>query len=212
MKNMEAQKLVDGRVARMQSFPETADQFCSSGQFEVDDQNRSVVESLCKYVDNNITGNLDIRKGLLLMGTMGTGKTIMMQTLAKLTLKEKFRMISLVNVAEQYNLEGAESFTGFNRHKSAPIHMDDKGKLNHICLDDLGRERPESIYMGARCDVGQHLIYARYNVWKNFKVKTHYTSNICSEPEMIIRYGALAWDRLKEMCNIVIISGESRRK
>ena len=106
MKNMEIQKLADGRIARMQSFPETADQFCSDGIFEVDDQNRSIVENLCKYVDNNITGNLDIRKGLLLMGTMGTGKTIMMQTLAKLTLKEKFRMVSLVNVAEHHKERG----------------------------------------------------------------------------------------------------------
>jgi len=212
MKNMEIQKLQDGRIARMQSFPETADQFCSDGRFIVDGENQEVVDRLCRYIDNNISGTHNINKGILIMGPMGTGKTIMMQTLAKLTLKEKFRMVSLVNIAEQYNLEGADSFANFNRHKSAPIHMDDKGKLNHICLDDLGRERPESIYMGARCDVGQHLIYARYNVWKNFKVKTHFTSNINSEPEMILRYGALAWDRLKEMCNIVIMSGESRRK
>lgn len=212
MKNFEVQKLQDGRIARMQSFPQTADQYCSDGKFIVDGQNQEVVDRLCKYIDNNTSGTHSIKKGILIMGPMGTGKTIMMQALAKLTLTEKFTMISLVNIAEQYNLEGAESFSRLNRHKSEAIHMDDKGKLNHICLDDLGRERSESIYMGARCDVGQHLIYARYNVWKNYGVKTHFTSNINSEPEMIERYGALAWDRLKEMCNIVIMSGESRRR
>ena len=84
-----------------------------------------------------------------------------------------------------------------------------------ICFDDLGQEIPKGNW-GDKSDVMVDVISRIYsskqfNVEHNRFSDFHFTSNLSGQA-FESRYGDMIRDRLREMFNVIIVPGESRRK
>lgn len=149
----------------------------------------------------------DLTKGIYIAGPTGTGKTILLNTLAQYLMIDdvKFR-----------NHQGVKSliYPNFTTIKAA-MYYAEFGDLypflqkHVICFHDLGVEPQESMYMGSRLKVMQTIIQERGDMRG---VITLFTSNNpISDPETEKLYGDRGISRLKKMCNYFELVGEDFR-
>lgn len=131
----------------------------------------------------------------------------MMKALNTMVLNsQSFGVDNIISMAGYYSQKdvGDSMFNDLRK----PYRAD--GKPNHRMCNDLGREIDKSQYMGNIEDVGGRYIFERYEVFQNHRVKTHFTTNMDND-QLLKRYGNLNHDRLKEMCNLIYVGGESHR-
>lgn len=142
------------------------------------------------------------RKGVILIGGVGVGKTALMSALSKVT---DIRMASCRNIVRQYSLKGEESLFPYIQ-----CNVPRSTHNRHWCFDDLGSENLEISHFGSKINVMAELIQDRYMFFKNRGILTHFTSNLPLK-DLKEAYGIRVYDRLKEMVNPVFISSESLR-
>lgn len=173
--------------------------------FVIDNANTKVIDELLKYFFQQ-PGELHPEKGLWIEGDLGTGKTTLMRIFSMLMLKyhKGFLLHPCPDVAVKFT-EGAslDTYTyAVNSYPPHPVAM---------CFDDLGRELIPSCRFGSSLNVMQYILHTRYNIWQKQKIKTFITTNC--DAEMTERlYGNFIRDRRKEMFNILVLPGRSRRK
>ena len=131
------------------------------------------------------------KKGLLLYGPNGTGKT---------TAIEKYAKGKWYGSSIQFCGKVQQSGRGYLQ----------KYTMHDMIIDDLGREDLTVKSFGDEINVMHDLIFIRYEAFKN-GYKTHFTTNL-SFKEIQERYGVAIADRLKEMTSPVEFLGESFRK
>jgi len=141
------------------------------------------------------SSTFDNSKGMFIRGVVGSGKTIMFKMAQR--FKGKRCKIKFINT-----------------EKLAALFEDgqkiDKYLVDEWIFDDLGTEQKANNY-GKGVEIFKRVIEDRYDIWKFNGVRTHFTSN-CSNEILEERYGERAYDRLKEMCNVVKYpSSESKR-
>ena len=137
-----------------------------------------------------------MRKGVAIIGRVGTGKSILLKLAAHCFDEEYFNVPEL---AAEFSISGAESIWS----KISP-----KCAIKDFILDDLGAEQ-ESKHFGNEVPIID-IIYDRYAKWQNFGSRTWIASNLTSA-QMEKRYGTRVVDRLREMCEIIPATGESMR-
>ncbi len=161
-------------------------------------QDKDVYQNLVKYFFD-MESSLDTSKGLLIIGGTGCGKTqvfkAMQQTLFNTSIPS-FRICECINV-EYAIRSGNNVYEDFN--------------YGVVSFDDLGSEQIETVVFGNRVTVMNEILQLRYNSFQRSGLKTHLTSNL-SEAEIESKYGTRIFDRLKEMCNIIIFDWQSFRK
>ena len=187
-------------------FEAAASEYCVGSKFLTNKNNEKVVRELVLYIagDKRFDGNLN--KSIFLCGSKGMGKSIMLKAMNKLLHEnDRYKTDNIVSLAGYYQQIGDVLFNDI----SNGYRKD--GKLNHRMCNDLGREIDKSMYMGNNEDVGARYIFERYEVYQDHKAKTHFTSNMDGK-QLLERYGDLNLDRLKEMCNLIFISGDSFRQ
>lgn len=172
--------------------------------FVVDDRNRGLIGNLFDYFWG-IDGVLDRRKGLWLMGGVGTGKTSLMRLFSEFMRErgEGFRLHICSQIVGEYSSTGNLDLFTYNR----------EGYLGHavpMCFDDLGREPDAGNYFGQRLNVMQHILHVRYSLWQLEGLRTFVTTN-CDAGGVESIYGSFIRDRVREMCNVVVLDGKSRR-
>ena len=153
------------------------------------------------------SNGLNPGKGILLMGNNGVGKTHFMEKFAlanskicwghpKMPTDCQIDDGSADSIRRAYHQHGPELLQQFNHHD--------------LYLDDLGSEvgGPVNLF-GTTVDPIYELIMMRYRIRDQFKtyITTNHTMDQIKE-----RYGYRIWDRLHEMCNILILEGQSRRQ
>lgn len=79
-----------------------------------------------------------------------------------------------------------------------------------MCFDELGREPNPAKYYGTELNVMQHILHIRYSLWQQGGLKTFVTTNFNAK-EIGDLYGDFIRDRRREMFNILVMNGESRR-
>jgi DNA replication protein DnaC len=144
----------------------------------------------------------EARKGLLLYGDAGTGKTLFLTAMFK---PQQFPSASEVVDAFREN-EGDWRRTWFVLCRTS------ESKPRNECplfIDDLGTE-PAGVYFGERRDVIAEAIAARWNDWTANRARTYLTANLTLR-EIEQRYGRRVTDRLADMCEFVEFKGESQR-
>ena len=139
---------------------------------------------------------IDLNKGLLLSGPIGSGKTTLMN-LIKLIAKpdNKFSVKPCRVIRFEFIQDGYEV-----------IHRYSKGKLYQsdtrtFCFDDLGTEKNLK-YFGNECNVMAEILLSRYDLFISKKLKTHITTNL-SASEIEKHYGNRVRSRLREMVNLI---------
>lgn len=155
----------------------------------------------------------DLKKGLLITGNIGTGKTLSMKIMRGIF--KNFGIINTRYIVREYFAEkvptkiidkyGRESFKKNNNG-----HLD-KGQPFVWCFDDFGLENVNVKNFGNEQNIMEEIFLDRYDMFNDFGMKTYATTNLTSQ--MIEdNYGKRVRDRLKECMNYVTLTGESKRK
>lgn len=148
---------------------------------------------------------LDLQKGIMLTGPIGSGKTSLMNLMRFVPPPERnHTMKSCRDVSFEFIQEGYEVIWRYSRmsfNNSAP-------KI--YCFDDLGAEQSLKYY-GNECNVMGEVFLSRYDYFLSHDMITHVTTNFpASELEQL--YGNRVRSRFKEMFNLIFFANSARDK
>ena len=153
-----------------------------------DSENEKFLENIVNYFFTGET-TLDRNKGLMIRGSFGVGKTIILKIIQKMLQQDKkFAYNPSNDVVAQYNIGGDEAIA---------IYKQKKERL----FDDFGAEEIGK-HFGNNVEVFQKIIYSRYDLLKYQHIRTHLTTNLSNE-QICEKYGERAYDRLKDMFNVI---------
>lgn len=185
--------------------------------FVVDDENKLAYNLLTRYFigDETFKGtyslkcdalgkntyNYDLRKGLLLMGATGTGKTDCLRIFTDFSrllqngVNIQYRNCKVME--DDFKIKGYEYLQRYRINK------------NYL-FDDLGQEGAITRHYKDELILMESVLTDVYNGWKNTGNLTFITTNL--NGEMIYqRYGERIYERIGEMYNIITLTGKNRR-
>lgn len=204
---------------------EIANRICLAGQgrkFIVDEHNRDVLKFLLYYF-NHCELACDVFPGkghkldkhILLMGGVGTGKTLIMQIFSEYLRytnnPNHFHNVSVTQMVNYFTIHNNIDRYTYNEEASNGFN----GKPMNVCLNDLGVDnRP--FYGIDTTTVTSDFLHARNEIWTMTAPEqrkfAHLTTNLTID-ELKAKYkddfGRLV-DRFKTY-NIIKLTGESRR-
>jgi DNA replication protein DnaC len=154
--------------------------------------------------------NISLRKGILLSGTIGCGKTSLM-TLMKyfnhgnehIYLVKPCRDVAFEFIQNGYEIIQRYGKQSFHRNGNKYIPK-------HICFDDLGVENNLKYY-GNETNVMAEILLSRYDCFVSSNLITHFTTNL-SASEIEQYYGNRVRSRLRELCNLIAFNTDSKDK
>lgn len=171
-------------------------------EFIIDDNNKTLINELYYYVVGSDKFEGDREKGLMILGNLGSGKTLIMLAFCEVW-NDLFRVrVSSISAKlyVQYLLE-PEKFRGFNNN-SLPNY-----EVGTVFIDDIGKESKKvNVYGTEICPIAD-LLSARYDRGAITFSTGNYTLKTLKD-----QYGETVTDRMKEMFNIIVLKGNSRRK
>ena len=188
-------------------------------RFAIDADNRFVYENTVRWLigqpfeaidpktGKTIQG--DLMRGLYIAGNCGRGKSVILQLLSAFAANEG---ITYEYNGEQINLWWDDHRTDELCDKfvleGADVVIKAK-TANVLCLNDLGSEPAEQMYMGNRVNIIRQIIEARGDRQGQITV---ITSNYPMLHKFIEeRYGDRVKSRLQGMCNYYELKGDDRR-
>ena len=189
----------------LQLFSESANSILKkrgcSWSFVVDDNNRPVLYQIWLYMSYNREFRGYLHKGLMLQGSYGCGKSLLMESYAHLQnwmirkFSMRFGMITYIN-----------SFELVNRLKTEDLKLYSKRPL---VIDEFGREPKQMMDYGNITTPMIDLLCARADTATITHATTNFKLERLATPEY---YGAMVGDRLRAMFNFITLDGESRRR
>jgi DNA replication protein DnaC len=134
--------------------------------------------------------NIDLNKGILLIGKIGCGKTSLMDIFRILYYRKfHYNIFSAREISKEFSLKGFET-------------IDKYGKMKRpICFDDLGIEQNLK-HFGSECNIMAEILLSRYDLMKYEGIITHATTNLNAD-ELEKIYGNRVRSRLREMFNVI---------
>lgn len=165
------------------------------------------------------------KKGLLILGNVGSGKTFLFRVLqdiltsnevlaldnSEILKSQLFKKTGMSNCYQIANLVAKEGEQIMHNYIEGAIFKSNNNQSlikKHHCFDDLGVEE-EKNHFGSKIDTMADIIFGRYDLFLKYKLLTHFTSNLTLD-EIKSRNGDRVTSRLMQMCNIVILgSGDS---
>ncbi len=161
------------------------------------DENRYIVGQVALWYswDNRFNG--DVRKGLMIRGNVGTGKTIIVRALYEIILAFEILDPCFIRATELQDLYMRDDIEGIDRAK----------KRTYTIIDDLGVEPVEAKIYGNVKEPFNDVFDYRY--WNN--KRTVITTNL-TPSEIELTYGTRIIDRFRECMNDLVLDGESFRR
>jgi len=186
--------------------------------FTVDDYNRDILRFLTYYFNNcrkaeEMFPGKDFKnyKNLMLCGTVGVGKTMLMQVFADylklIGNPNTFENLSVTQMINYYKIHNHLDRYTFNENESKTF----SGSPINICLNDVGLQT--HLHFGTDTKIlVTDFFHARNEIWVQYGKFAHITTNLT--PSEIKKYfndehGRIA-DRFKTY-NVIHLKGKTRR-
>lgn len=170
----------------------------ASWTFENDDNKTPKLSNAMQNYVKNFADFKKEGKGLLLYGTVGTGKTYYAACIANRLIDEGYTVL-MTNFARLSNkIQGM--FDGKQEY------IDSLNRYSLIIIDDLGAERKSEFMQ----EMVFNIIDARYRSGLPLIITTNLTAEDIKKPQDI-GYARI-YDRILERCFPVEVAGTSRRK
>ena len=189
------QFLLRVKELRKMGFPDSE---MEKWTFDHDDRSNEKLSTLARNYVEHFSEMKDKGKGLLLFGTVGTGKTFMSACIAN-ALIDKGYPCMVTNFARLTNTIGG-MFEGKQEY------LDSLNRFALLVIDDLASER-DTEYMG---EIVQNIIDARYRSGKPIIITTNLTSDELKSPAETRKQRI--YSRLFEMCIPFEVKGKDRRQ
>jgi hypothetical protein len=161
------------------------------GNFIIDHTNKEVINQLYYYLSGSGQFKGDLVKGIIIMGDIGTGKTVIMDSFIDVFNEVSDKIITSIH----------------SKDVSRILLENEVGYLNKrpLFIDDIGKEQEAIKNYGTEVHPMEDLVNERY---KNFAL-TFATTNYKFAD---MSYSRHTIDRMKQMLNVLILTGKSRRK
>jgi DNA replication protein DnaC len=191
------------------SFIESTGQKLYHPSFKVIPEDYEIIYKLLVYVLKDNAGaekyKLSFRKGILLSGPVGCGKTSLMNIIRHIQQPEvRFVMKTCRDVSFEFIQEG---YSIIHKYSKQSFKNDIP---RSYCFDDLGTENSLK-YFGNDCNVMAEILLSRYELFVSRQMLTHLTTNLnSSEIEEI--YGTRIRSRLREQFNLIAFSESAKDK
>lgn len=188
-------------------FTSTAVDLCST--YQIDRHNEEIIKGMIHYFSRSLEpiNGFDKNKGLSLFGGFGTGKTMLLKIFRRIIngtdQGRKIQFADCGEIARNFIRDGVTSLEQFEKTSVYETRQE-------WIFDDLGTEVLAQHY-GNKFEVMEHVIDIAYKNFSSGGNRYYFTTNL-PEKVLIERYGVRQWDRIIEMTNFVILSGDSRRK
>ena len=157
----------------------------------------------------------NLKKGLLLRGDIGVGKSLMIKIfrsfMREYQINNGFKMLLVTDVVNEYQESGHKVIinNGPRSYKKGGLNNNEEIPLT-ICYDDLGTENTNAKYYGSTSNVMTDILLKRYDLFISFGMKTHIITNFDGY-EIELNYGRRIRSRMREMMNDIVYSGFDRR-
>ena len=191
----EEQRRIKIAGLRKMGFPDSE---MAGWTFDRDDHANEKISTVARRYVDNFDEMKKRGKGLLLYGSVDTGKTFISACIANALIDQGYACL-VTNFARLTN-------TMQNKFSDRQEYIDDLNRFSLIVIDDLASER-DTEYMN---EVVTNIIDARYRVGKPLIVTTNLTSEELKNPKDIKKQRI--YSRLLEMCFPVEVEGVHRRK
>lgn len=182
-----------------------------SRNYKIFDIDRPPVLRLLAYFLRDVAvakdEGLDLRKGLLVTGPVGCGKTSVLQVLRTYCADlHRPQVFSCREIVFEYVQVGQEII---GRYGSGAFFPYSQVPRVHA-YDDLGLEGPAT-YQGNPCNVMAEILLSRYDLFRSHGMVTHAVTNL-TKRELEAAYGKRVWSRMREMFNLVAFHSASPDK
>ena len=197
------------------TYPEIITWLQAKGQeifglhFNIQEEDYPIVYKLIAYFLKDEQAchqfNINLKKGILLTGPVGCGKTSLMTLMKFLTPTEyKFIVKPCRDISFEFIKEGYEI-----------IHRYSRGKFDQLdpkiyCFDDLGLENNLKYY-GNECNIMGEILLSRYDLFISRHLQTHITTNL-SASEIETLYGNRVRSRMRELFNLIAYDNNTKDK
>lgn len=194
---------ISERELKLEVYKACEEKAKSEGKgFVWDNATAWMVKNMMYYFGNDPACDWPLRKGLLISGNIGVGKT---------WLFEIFR-----DVSRKFLKAGGKNFKMTTCEKVYTAYEDDQQQARekycegNWCFDDLGTEDMITNDYGTKRLPIVEILTHRYGKFKAYHYLTHLSTNLSPE-EIRERYGERVFDRLMQMMHVVSWEGESKR-
>ncbi len=180
---MDAQDFIDELL-------EYVKQYSFDGTYIIDQNNQNLLHQLYYFLSESDQFKGNLFKGMLFIGRIGCGKTLLMEGFLRCFEVGSNKVVTRIH-AKDLNKSFLDK--GIEYYYQRPLF-----------IDDIGKEPTEAKDYGNDSKPFEDLISSRYR----YRGVMFGTSNLKLED---MPYSQHTIDRLKEMFNIIIMPGDSRR-
>ena len=164
---------------------------------ELNPDNKHVMGQLALWFSNDERFESDLRKGIMIKGGVGTGKTKIVQALKKTIELAQQDPISFIHATDLQELYTSKREEEIAKHKVRKL----------VIVDDLGVECVETKHFGNVVEPFNDLFDYRYRHGK----QTVITTNLIPD-KIRLMYGDRIADRFRETIYVLTLDGKSLRK
>jgi DNA replication protein DnaC len=184
--------------------------FVDAGYTFADTRHENKIKHLCLYFAGDQRSHYAADRGLLLMGNIGSGKTSIMKMFA-CNQVQPYKVENMIDITSDYKIHGEAGVKGYTTNFKTAPNMFGK-EIYGWCFDDVGTEEMPARHYGENKNVFAEILQSRYHHQHLVPLNsTHVTTNL-TEEELVNNYGTRAYDRMKEMFNVIIFEHGSFRK
>lgn len=178
--------------------------------YEVNDSNKNVLKQLLLYFTGNKEFSGDLTKGIMLVGSTGTGKSLLFKIFKYYTMNiiktNGYQMHTAIDIIDGVNAYGVEYLQLYSHN------LDNKIPHPIRCyIDDIASKNETVMNYGTQIKVIEQLLSMRYNIFEKYGTLTHVSSNKLPS-QMKELYEERIISRMAEMFNVIELKGNDFRK